>query len=851
MVTTQSNAIVSLPRPLTSLVGRQQELEHIYDLLQSDARLVTITGIGGVGKTRLALQAALELEPNFEAGALFVPLASVTRGSSIPVAIANVAGLDESVDSVEALLDMLGPASRLLVLDNLEQIPDAAPIVMEILQYSPSITVLCTSQSRVELSGENLVPLEPFNVDPASPADLAARPAVQLFISRAREIKPSLPTDDESIAIVGQIVQMLDGIPLAVELAAARVAIFPLSELRVQLNHRLPVLASRRVDLPTRQRTMRDAIAWTYELLEPADQRLFNWLSVYERDFSLDSVRHVAEMLEMTETPLDLVHELVSRNLLRQSRFKSESSRYQMLEMMREYGHERLIATNEDHLARRSHGMDMVALAERAEPHLVTEESAGWSRLLNDDMPNIYGALEWSGKSDQHVIGQRIFAAIWRFFENIGIAKRILAYAPNTDVGTADDYSRARALVAIGYLNERIRHLEPCKQAFTEARNLAENLPDQIVHVRALTGLGTVAFDYSDIEQTQHYLNEAKQLAQQIGDTRGQMTSTGMLAVMEIQLGNFEEAISNFQTILKLAEEMGDAVSLSSINVNIGISYQSLDRFEDAEESLIRALAISEEAGDVSGIAFACANLAGNCAKLNKYDESVEYAEKGLVAARESGLKHAEATLLINLGSIKHRQRDFGANAVLTAQAAKLMDFDGGAKEQIHFASIMCETCLELDLPTEAAEMLGAVIAMREHLQVANREIRGEAEDEALAILDPSNNPQYAEAMAHGAALDRSALVDRIQEVSKKIVAVCPPGSPLPAEKSATSAYALTPRETEVLTLVARGFTNAELAEEMFVSTRTITTHLSNIFNKLGVTNRSRAIALAHSEGLI
>lgn len=848
MAGSPTRVLVSLPRPLTSLIGRETELTHLYELLRSDVALVTITGFGGIGKTRLSLQAALELEPIFDAGAIFTSLASVTQSSSIPRAIAQTAGLDDSIDTVSDLTDALGPASRLLVLDNLEQIPDAAEMVLSLIQAMPNTTVLATSRNQLDLRGEYVLPLEPLETQSDDPRSL---PSVQLFIERGKATAPALPTDDASVAIIAEICHKLDGIPLAIELAAARLAIFSLTDLRDQLTNILPVLASKRVDMPDRQRTMRNAIAWTYELLEEFERRLFTWLSVYEQDFSLESVAHVAHQLELTDDPLDLVQFLVSRSLIRPSRREAEAPRYQMLQMLREFGHEHLLVMNEDYLARRSHAHQMVALTERAEPLLTTAESGEASRHLNDDIANIYGALRWSNQQNLPEFGQRIFAAIWRYFENTGQVERALAYVPDTSEGTADDITRARALIGIGYLHERIRNLAPALNAFTNAKEIAENLSDQTPHVRALTGMGTVQFDYSNVPLSQQYLTEAQQLAERIGDTRGQMTSAGMLSIIDIQLGNFEEAIAGYKPLMKLAEEMGDATSLSTLTLNTALCYQNLDRPHDAQEMLLRGLEISKESDDVTGMCIAYANLSGNSTKLGMFDECLKYGNSGLELAREAGLKNIEAALLINLSSVKHRQQDFGASASMAAQASKLMDFDGGAKEQIHFASVITEICIELDLHEDAAELLGAVFSMREKLQVVNRDARADAEDEAMEIIDPENTPAHAAALRRGAELDRSSLVQRIQELSTKIVAIQPPATPVPDEPEPTPAYKLTPREYEVMQLLAQGHTNDEIAEGMFVSTRTVTTHISNIFNKLDVNNRARAIAVATQAGLV
>lgn len=845
---TRAEIIVSVPRPLTSLIGREQEINHLCDLLKSDVPLVTVTGFGGVGKTRLALQAALELEPVFAGGAFFISLSTVTQGQEIPRMIAAFAGLDESVDTPAALAKALDNTTRLMVLDNLEQIPDAASMVLQLLQAMPNVIILATSRSRLDLGGEYVVPLEPLETEASDPRSL---PAVQLFIERAKLATPSVPADQDEIDIIGEICRRLEGIPLAIELAAARLAIFTLPGLLGQLDTMLPVLASQRTDLPARQRTMRDAIAWTFDLLSSSEQRLFAWLSVYEQHISLDSLAHVARQLELTETPIDLVQKLVSRSLLRPSRYETATPHYQMLQILREFGQEVLRTTAEDHLARRMHAMDMVSLAEREEPLLITGEARMATQRLNDERANIFAAMSWGRTHEEPQVGQRLIAALWRYFENSGQVNRALELVPQTGGGTSDEHTRARALIAIGYLHERIRDLAPSLAAFTEASELAQDLSDQVPHVRSLNGLGTVQFDYSNIELAQSYLQQANELAVRIGDERGQMTSAGMLGIMQIQLGEFENAISISRDILRMAEKRGDAISVSTIHINNAICYQNLGRFDLAETSLLKALASSEQADDITGMATTYANLAGNSMYLGETEEANDYAEKGLKLSREAGLKNTESVLLVNIASIKHNAKDFGASVKLVAEASRIMDFDGGAKEQIHFASIICETCIELGFHIGAAEMLGAVKAMRKRLQVVDVDARGRAEAEALDALDPESNPIHAQAMARGAAYDRSMLVQRIQELSEDIVAKQPPIGPMPEDAPPVPAYHLSPREIEVICMVAEGMTNAEIAEQMFVSIRTVTTHLTNIFNKLDVNNRTKAIAVAKQAQLV
>ena len=843
----RAGVLTPIPKPIRALIGREAEVEYLYNLLQSGDRLVTITGFGGMGKTRLALQVAMELEPSFEAGVLFAPLSSVTLATSVPMAIAQIAGLPESTDTVAALAVALGSETRLLVLDNLEQIPDVATVVLDLLQALPNVTILATSRTSLELSGEQVYPLQPLATESDTPRQLAA---VQLFIERGAATGPNVPTDDASIATIAEICQRLDGIPLAIELAAARLAIFSLQELSNQLQDQLSVLSSSRADLPDRQKTMRNAIRWTYDLMEPAEQRLFNWISVYEGGFSLDSIRHVSAVLELTDDPLDVVQFLVSRSLIRKVVEESATPRYQMLQMLREFGWEQLLASNEDHLARRSHASDMANFAERAEPYLTTSESGEWMARLRDDVPNLLHAMMWANGHGEHELSQRILGNAWRYPDANGMARRFLDAKPDTSAGTGSDLNRTKALGGIGYLYEGIRELESARAAFEQSRDLAEHLEDKVHLVRALTGLGTVEFDYSNLDAAEDLILRAKELAKSIGAQRSLMVANGMLANVHYQKADYEAAAAVYEGVVRELETSGDHIALAMGYANLAVQYQNLDRFIEADAMFRRGLALCEQHGDVGGMASTYSNLSSNCLELDQLEECQEFAEKAIAICAPAGWVHHESAAVNNYATVSIRQKDWGTAAEGMMRAAELMDIEGGDKELVSFASVFAQICIEIDLHAEAAEMLGAVQHLREALQVAANQDRADAESHVLNVLKTHALPRFAERMSQGAGYDRESLMTRMRQISRKIISISPPKKSLPEQESNPLEH-LTPRESEVLTMVARGLSNAEIADEMFVSTRTVTTHLTNIFGKLEVTNRSRAAAIAMQAGLL
>lgn len=840
---------MSLPRPLTSLIGREQELEHLYELLRSEITLVNITGFGGIGKTRLSLQAALELEPIFDAGALFAPLASVTQGSSIPKAIAISAGLDELIDSVTSLAEALGTSSRLLVLDNLEQIPDAAEMVLTFLQTMPNLTILATSRNRLEISGEYVVPLEPLETRSSNPESL---PSVQLFIERAQAADSSFASDGSSIDVIAEICQKLDGIPLAIELAAARLAIFSLTDLRDQLENILPVLASKRVDLPDRQRTMRNAIAWTYELLDESERKLFTWLSVYEQDFSLESVTHVAHKLELIDDPLDLVQFLVSRSLIRPARRESATPRYQMLQMLREFGHEMLIATGENSLARRSHAADMVALAERAEPHLRSSEMRYWYRVLNDDMPNIRSSIQWARTNDQEEVVLQYIKSLWRFLNTQGHTAEFLDYLPAFDQLDLDQETLARTLIGIGSLQTFGGQDTSARESFQHVLEVAETLANDTLRMQAYFGLGQVEVNDHGKVAIQH-LRKALEIAESIGDAANRLRGLAFLGTVHAVTGSTDKAIPLLKKAIDLAIEQDDTITQSQMTGNLGVALQYEQRYEESDTYFWQALRLSEQAGDEHTAARIWTTLSMNRYLQRDYARAREYAGQGLQLARKTRMGDILVNGTQTLIALDLQQQAWGAAAQKIIASLDLLA-EGLPGPQHHInASIVAEILLKTRSYAEAAEIMGAILTQRSEFGLQPPIWRKDAEEQMQKHLKAMKDPAINGASARGAQMDLDTLVRAYRDYAEKILATYPSDAPetiqLPEKESPV--HQLTPREIEVVNMAARGFTNAEIADEMFVSTRTVTTHLTNIFTKLDVKNRSRAVAVATEAGLV
>lgn len=661
-----SAAVRLLPTPPTPFIGREREVAAVVRLLRAEVvgvvggRLVTLTGPGGVGKTRLALAVAESVRDDYADGAAFVDLSSLVDPALVAATIAKTLGLRESgsQDARTLVLAHLRDRELLLVLDNLEQIVEAAPLVGELVAACPRLAVVTTSRVALRLRAEQRFDVLPLDVpDRLRPCEDAVEdsPAVRLFVARAQAVLPGFALDAQNVEAVVEICRRLDGVPLAIELAAARIRLLAPRQMLRRLERRLPLLQGGPRDVPARQQTLRATLKWSYALLSEWESALFRRLSVFAGGCTLQAVEAVVTLGEMEDGAggdvLAGMATLVDHSLLR--RIPGDSSslggqngradqaliepRLRMLETVREFGLEQLALSGEEDEVRSAHGAYFLALLENAKPHLFGPEQVRWLDLLEREGDNLRATLTDARERGDAEQGVRLVGALWRFW-----------------------YIRCHLGEGCGWLREFV--------SLSAYAGLAE-----AKRVDALVGLAVMAYARTEYDEASIAAEEAAAATRAEGDLSNLAVSLNILGGVARYRSAFARAEALGEECVAVARSMSDRWTLALSLHNLADVVRLRGGYEQARSLAGESLALSRAIEDRWGIAQALLTMGRIASDLGEADEASALFEESLAIVRELGHTRDVALALAGLGSLAHYQGDYERAVTLMEESLTLL----------------------------------------------------------------------------------------------------------------------------------------------------------------------------------
>ena len=826
-----------IPRPLTPLVGRAREMEIALGfLVQPELRLITLTGPGGVGKTRLALRIAAWAVDEHEWEVAFVNLSPVPDPALVRPAIAEALGVPVGDPStlMARLVQAIGDAQLLVVIDNFEHVIGEAVVVVDLLSHCPRVKALVTSRMPLHVQGEQeftVPPLVPPSLDdPLSLETLAANDAVTLFVQRARAANPQFKLTERNLDVVAEICTRLDGLPLALELAAARIKIFTPDSLLKRLNDRLDVLTGGPRDLPSRQRTMRDAIRWSYDLLTPEEQIVFRRLAIFSGSFSLGAGTEIVDFPAESEPPvdasidvLDCMLSLLDKSLIIRVDEGDNEYRFRMLETIREFGLRRLLEARETDALRRRVLRYFTDLVVSFEFDLIGPNQHVILRRLDHEVGNLrlalQAGLDLGGEASAD--GVRLASGLWRYW------------------------------LVRGQLSEGSRWL-------SRSLNAASGVPVG-VRALALNNLGNLALELSQYTKSQACYMQSMELYESINDNSGMGDELNNMGLLELIQGKFDAARELLGRSLAIRRQIGDTIALPTTLSNLGDIACFEEDYDLSAAYHAEALSIRREIGNKRGIAISLSNLGMVAYLRGDLDAAEQWYAEGMQYAQEVDDQFGKAGILLGQGKIAVRRNSLAEGMHQLTAALLILRQMGSRRLMADVVDALATAAATDGRHISAARLIGSTTTMREGHQIGITHRSKTEINELLTVLHAElGETGFNAAFDAGKRQSLETAVDGAIEMANAIVAS--EAERLIRERAeaeanagdaAADALGLTPREREVLTLLAQGKSDKEIADELYISPRTAMTHVGNILAKLGVNKRTLAASVAVRKGLV